>query len=166
MRDLSNLKARKPLRQSLSFRKARSEADWLVGINASRVPFPLHAGVDIHWDEYRLQPFAMVCRRYIENRDFCSSFLFGNFSALVENEGMSLKRTIGSTRHMRVKHSAQTALAYAPHVRAGLKLNRSSKKGNAYVATTLVRPLLPCKRKPTGATAFQRTNPLNSPEPL
>src|SRR3712207_8027611 len=51
---------------------------------------------------------AMVCRRYIENRDF-SSVPFWKLSALTEKEGMSLK-AIGITDYGS-EASAQTAFA-------------------------------------------------------
>lgn len=87
--------------------KARSEADWLVGINASRaLSIARRGGYSL--GRVQTPTLAMVCRRYIENRDF-SSVSFWKLSALVENEGMSLK-AIGSTDY-ESQASAQTALA-------------------------------------------------------
>lgn len=87
--------------------KSRSEADWLVGINASRALSIAHRG-GYSLGRVQTPTLAMVCRRYIENRDF-SSVSFWKLSALVENEGMSLK-AIGSTDY-ESEASAQTALA-------------------------------------------------------
>lgn len=87
--------------------KARSEADWLVGINASRALSIARKG-GYSLGRVQTPTLAMVCRRYIENRDF-SSVSFWKLSALVENEGMSLK-AIGSTDY-ESEASAQTALA-------------------------------------------------------
>lgn len=87
--------------------KARSEADWLVGINASRALSIARKG-GYSLGRVQTPTLAMVCRRYMENRDF-SSVSFWKLSALVENEGISLK-AIGSTDY-ESEASAQTALA-------------------------------------------------------
>ncbi|MCR5003388.1 MAG: DNA topoisomerase 3 [Bacteroidales bacterium] len=50
--------------------KARSEADWLVGINATRA-LSCMAGRGVHsLGRVQTPTLAMVCRRFIENRDF------------------------------------------------------------------------------------------------
>ena len=87
--------------------KSRSEADWLVGINASRALSIARKG---GYSLGRVQPptLAMVCRQYIENRDF-SSVPYWKLSAFTEKEGMSLK-AIGVTDY-ESGASAQTALA-------------------------------------------------------
>ena len=87
--------------------KARSEADWLVGINASRALSIARRG---GYSLGRVQTpiLAMVCRRYIENRDF-SSVPYWKLSALIEKEGVSLK-TVGKEDY-ESEASAQTALA-------------------------------------------------------
>ena len=87
--------------------KARSEADWLVGINASRA---LSIARKDGYSLGRVQTptLAMVCCRYIENRDF-SSVPYWKLSALMEKEGVSLK-AIGITDY-ESEASAQTALA-------------------------------------------------------
>jgi len=87
--------------------KARSEADWLVGINASRALSIARRG---GYSLGRVQTpiLAMVCRRYIENRDF-SSVPYWKLSALIEKEGVSLK-AVGITDY-ESEASAQTALA-------------------------------------------------------
>ena len=87
--------------------KARSEADWLVGINASRALSIARRG---GYSLGRVQTpiLAMVCRRYIENRDF-SSVPYWKLSVHTEKEGLSLK-AIGSEDY-ESEASAQTALA-------------------------------------------------------
>lgn len=52
--------------------KARSQADWLVGINASQA-LSISAGSGV-WSLGRVQTptLAMVCSRYLENKDFVS----------------------------------------------------------------------------------------------
>ena len=87
--------------------KARSEADWLVGINASRALSIARKG-GYSLGRVQTPTLAMVCRRYIENRDF-SSVPYWKLSALMEKEGVSLK-AIGTTDYGS-EASAQTALA-------------------------------------------------------
>ena len=87
--------------------KARSEADWLVGINASRALSIARKG-GYSLGRVQTPTLAMVCRRYIENRDF-SSVLFWKLSVFTEKEGMSLK-AVGSEDY-ESEASAQTALA-------------------------------------------------------
>ena len=87
--------------------KARSEADWLVGINASRALSIARKG-GYSLGRVQTPTLAMVCRRYIENRDF-SSVPYWKFSVLTEKEGVSLK-AIGITDY-ESEASAQTALA-------------------------------------------------------
>ena len=87
--------------------KARSEADWLVGINASRALSIARKG-GYSLGRVQTPTLAMVCRRYIENRDF-SSVPYWTLSALMEKEGVSQK-AIGITDY-ESEASAQTALA-------------------------------------------------------
>ena len=87
--------------------KARSEADWLVGINASRALSIARKG-GYSLGRVQTPTLAMVCRRYIENRDF-SSVPYWNLSVLMEKEGLSLK-AVGNIDY-ESEASAQTALA-------------------------------------------------------
>ena len=73
--------------------KARSEADWLVGINASRALSIARKG-GYSLGRVQTPTLAMVCRRYIEYRDF-SSVPYWKLSVLTEKAGLSLK-AIGS----------------------------------------------------------------------
>lgn len=87
--------------------KARSEADWLVGINASRaLSIARRGGYSL--GRVQTPTLAMVCRRYIENRDF-SSVPYWKLSILTEKEGVSLK-AIGCKDYEN-EALAQTALA-------------------------------------------------------
>ena len=87
--------------------KARSEADWLVGINASRaLSIARRGGYSL--GRVQTPTLAMVCRRYIENRDF-SSVPYWKLSALIEKEGVSLKAV--GCKDYENKALAQTALA-------------------------------------------------------
>ena len=87
--------------------KARSEADWLVGINASRALSIARKG-GYSLGRVQTPTLAMVCRRYIENRDF-SSVPYWKLSALMEKEGVSLK-AVGKEDY-ESEATAQTALA-------------------------------------------------------
>ena len=103
---LSNLKPGNHYDNLYHSAKARSEADWLVGINASRALSIARKG-GYSLGRVQTPTLAMVCRRYIENRDF-SSVPYWKLSALMEKEGVSLK-AIGITDY-ESKASAQTAL--------------------------------------------------------
>ena len=104
---LSNLKPGSHYDNLYHSAKARSEADWLVGINASRALSIARKG-GYSLGRVQTPTLAMVCRRYIVNRDF-SSVPFWKLSVLTEKEGLSLK-AIGS-RNYENEASAQTALA-------------------------------------------------------
>ena len=104
---LSNLKPGSSYDNLYHSAKARSEADWLVGINASRaLSIARRGGYSL--GRVQTPTLAMVCRRYIENRDF-SSVPYWKLSALMEKEGLSLK-AVGITDY-ESEASAQTALA-------------------------------------------------------
>ena len=104
---LSNLKPGSSYDNLYYSAKARSEADWLVGINASRALSIARKG-GYSLGRVQTPTLAMICRRYIENRDF-SSVPYWKLSALMEKEGVSLK-AIGSEDY-ESEASAQTALA-------------------------------------------------------
>ena len=104
---LSNLKPGNCYDNLYHSAKARSEADWLVGINASRALSIARKG-GYSLGRVQTPTLAMVCRRYIENRDF-SSVPYWNLSALMEKEGVSLK-AVGKEDY-ESEASAQTALA-------------------------------------------------------
>ena len=104
---LSNLKPGSHYDNLYHSAKARSEADWLVGINASRALSIVRKG-GYSLGRVQTPTLAMVCRRYIENRDF-SSAPFWKLSVFTEKEGMSLK-AIGCKDYEN-EALAQTALA-------------------------------------------------------
>ena len=103
---LSNLKPGSCYDNLYYSAKSRSEADWLVGINASRALSIARKG-GYSLGRVQTPTLAMLCRRYIENRDF-SSVPYWKLSALMEKEGVSLK-AIGITDY-ESEASAQTAL--------------------------------------------------------
>ena len=104
---LSNLKPGSCYDNLYHSAKARSEADWLVGINASRALSIARKG-GYSLGRVQTPTLAMVCRRYIENRDF-SSIPYWKLSVLTEKESLSLK-AVGSEDY-ESEASAQTALA-------------------------------------------------------
>ena len=104
---LSNLKPGEYYDNLYHSAKARSEADWLVGINASRALSIARKG-GYSLGRVQTSTLAMVCRRYIENRDF-SSVPYWKLSVLTEKEGLLLK-AIGSKDYEN-EALAQTALA-------------------------------------------------------
>ena len=104
---LSNLKPGSHYDNLYYSAKARSEADWLVGINASRALSIARKG-GYSLGRVQTPTLAMVCRRYIEYRDF-SSVPYWKISVLTEKEGVSLK-AVGSEDY-ESEASAQTTLA-------------------------------------------------------
>ena len=104
---LSNLKPGSHYDNLYHSAKARSEADWLVGINASRaLSIARRGGYSL--GRVQTPTLAMVCRRYIENRDF-SSVPYWKLSVLTEKEGLSIKAV--GCKDYENEASAQTALA-------------------------------------------------------
>jgi len=120
---LSNLKLGNSYDNLYYSAKARSEADWLVGINASRaLSIARRGGYSL--GRVQTPTLAMVCRRYIENRDF-SSVPYWKLSVLTEKEGLSIK-AIGCEDY-EDKASAQTALA-ALRSQSRLKVESVARK--------------------------------------
>lgn len=104
---LSNLKSGKCYDNLYYSAKARSEADWLVGINASRALSIVRKG-GYSLGRVQTPALAMVCRRYIENRDF-SSVPYWKLSVHTEKEGLLLE-SVGCIDYEN-EALAQTALA-------------------------------------------------------
>lgn len=104
---LSNLKGGSHYDNLYHSAKARSEADWLVGINASRALSIARKG-GYSLGRVQTPTLAMVCRRYIENRDF-SSVPYWKLSVHTEKEGLSIKAV--GCKDYENEASAQTALA-------------------------------------------------------
>ena len=104
---LSNLKPGDYYDNLYHSAKARSEADWLVGINASRALSIARKG-GYSLGRVQTPTLAMVCRRYIENRDF-SSVPYWKLSVHTEKEGLSIKAV--GCKDYENEALAQTALA-------------------------------------------------------
>ncbi|MCQ2142281.1 MAG: DNA topoisomerase 3 [Bacteroidales bacterium] len=70
--------------------KARSEADWLVGINATRA-LSIIAGKGVRsLGRVQTPTLAMVCKRYLENRDFVPQ-PFWNIRVTAQKDGIPFK---------------------------------------------------------------------------
>ena len=104
---LANLKPGNHYTSLYHAAQARAEADWLVGINASRALSIARKG-GYSLGRVQTPTLAMVCRRYMAHRDF-ASVPYWKISALMEKEDLSLK-AVGST-DFEDEASAQTALA-------------------------------------------------------
>ena len=120
---LSNLKPGSSYDNLYYSAKARSEADWLVGINASRALSIARKG-GYSLGRVQTPTLSMVCRRYIENRDF-SSVPYWKLSVLTEKEGVSLKAV--GCKDYENEASAQTALA-ALRSQSQLKVESVARK--------------------------------------
>ena len=70
--------------------KARSEADWLVGINATRALSCMAGRGVFSLGRVQTPTLAMVCRRFIENRDFVPQ-TFWNIKVSSERDGLAFK---------------------------------------------------------------------------
>lgn len=69
--------------------KARSEADWLVGINASRALSIARKG-GYSLGRVQTPTLAMVCRRYLENKHFTSA-PYWRLNVTTDKDGISIK---------------------------------------------------------------------------
>ena len=87
--------------------KARSEADWLVGINASRALSIARRGA-YSLGRVQTPTLAMICRRYLEHQGF-SSVPFWRLQAFVLKDGVLLQNTC--TEDFATEGEAQTAFA-------------------------------------------------------
>ena len=87
--------------------KARSEADWLVGINASRALSIARRGA-YSLGRVQTPTLAMICRRYLEHQGF-SSVPFWRLQAFVQKDGVLLQTTC--TEDFATEGEAQTAFA-------------------------------------------------------
>ena len=87
--------------------KARSEADWLVGINASRALSIAQRGA-YSLGRVQTPTLAMICRRYLEHQGF-SSVPFWRLQAFVQKDGVLLQSTC--TEDFSTEGEAQTAFA-------------------------------------------------------
>lgn len=104
---LANLKSGSHYDSLYHSAKARAEADWLVGINASRaLSIARRRGYSL--GRVQTPTLAMVCRRFLENKQF-TSVPYWRLSALTEEGGLSIKAV--SLQNFDNEAAAQSALA-------------------------------------------------------
>lgn len=147
---LSNLKPGSHYDNLYHSAKARSEADWLVGINASRALSIARKG-GYSLGRVQTPTLAMVCRRYIENRDF-SSVPYWKLSVAVEKEGISLKAVSSSA--FEDEANAQSALAMLRE-QSRLQVTSVARKVT-HTSPPLLFDLTTLQKKPTKARLFSR----------
>ena len=157
---LSNLKPGSHYDNLYYSAKARSEADWLVGINASRALSIARKG-GYSLGRVQTPTLAMVCRRYIENRDF-SSVPFWKLSVHTEKEGLSLK-AIGSTDY-ESEAAAQTALV-ALRSQSRLKVESVAKQV-AHISPPLLYDLTALQKEANRRHGFSADKTLSIAQSL
>lgn len=87
--------------------KARSEADWLVGINASRA-LSISAGkIGFSLGRVQTPTLSIICRRYIENKEF-KSIPYWKLEAMLDKDGILWKAVSETTFERR--ETAQSAV--------------------------------------------------------
>ena len=104
---LSNLKNGSAYDSLYHAAQARAEADWLVGINASRALSIARRG-EYSLGRVQTPTLAMVCHRYLEHKNF-TSVPYWKLSALLEQEGNTLKAV--SLNQYDTEAAAHSALA-------------------------------------------------------
>ena len=157
---LSNLKGGSHYDNLYHSAKARSEADWLVGINASRALSIARKG-GYSLGRVQTPTLAMVCRRYIENRDF-SSAPYWKLSAFTEKEGMSLKAV--GCKDYENEALAQTALA-ALRSQSRLKVESVAKQV-AHISPPLLYDLTALQKEANRRHGFSADKTLSIAQSL
>ena len=157
---LSNLKPGNSYNNLYYSAKSRSEADWLVGINASRALSIVRKG-GYSLGRVQTPTLAMVCRRYIENRDF-SSAPYWKLSAFTEKEGMSLKAV--GCKDYENEALAQTALA-ALRSQSRLKVESVAKQV-AHISPPLLYDLTALQKEANRRHGFSADKTLSIAQSL
>lgn len=157
---LSNLKGGSHYDNLYHSAKAKSKADWLVGINASRaLSIARRGGYSL--GRVQTPTLAMVCRRYIENRDF-SSAPYWKLSAFTEKEGMSLKAV--GCKDYENEALAQTALA-ALRSQSRLKVESVAKQV-AHISPPLLYDLTALQKEANRRHGFSADKTLSIAQSL
>ena len=157
---LSNLKPGSSYDNLYHSAKARSEADWLVGINASRALSIARMG-GYSLGRVQTPTLSMVCRRYIENRDF-SSIPYWKLSVLTEKESLSLKAI--DDEDYTSEASAQTALA-ALRSQSRLKVESVARQVG-HTAPPLLYDLTALQKEANRRHGFSADKPLSIAQSL
>ena len=87
--------------------KARSEADWLVGINASRALSISASKNGFSLGRVQTPTLSIICRKYIENKEF-KSVPYWKLEAMLDKDGI-LWKTVSETTFER-RETAQSAV--------------------------------------------------------
>ena len=157
---LSNLKGGSHYDNLYHSAKARSKADWLVGINASRaLSIARRGGYSL--GRVQTPTLAMVCRRYIENRDF-SSVPYWKLSVHTEKEGLSIKAV--GCKDYENEASAQTALA-ALRSQSRLKVESVAKQV-AHISPPLLYDLTALQKEANRRHGFSADKTLSIAQSL
>ena len=157
---MANLKSGNNYENLYHSAQARAEADWLVGINASRaLSIARRGGYSL--GRVQTPTLAMVCRRYIENRDF-SSAPYWKLSAFTEKEGMSLKAV--GCKDYENEALAQTALA-ALRSQSRLKVESVAKQV-AHISPPLLYDLTALQKEANRRHGFSADKTLSIAQSL
>lgn len=107
--------------------KARSQADWVVGINASQA-LSISAGHGV-WSLGRVQTptLAMICSRYLENKDFKPQTYF---QIKLHTAKEATQFAILSTERYDTKQNADTILERVRSAESVSVINVETKQGN------------------------------------
>ena len=124
---LENLVSGKEYDNMYASAKARSQADWVVGINASQA-LSISAGYGI-WSLGRVQTptLAMICSRYLENKDFKPQTYF-QVKLHTAKEGTAFAAL--STDRYDTKQNADTILERIRSSESVSVVNVETKQGN------------------------------------
>ena len=124
---LSSLRAGSEFDNLYRAGKARSEADWLVGINASRA-LSISAGRNGYsLGRVQTPTLSIICKRYLENKKF-QSVPYWKLEAAIEKDNMKLKAVSDTNYNSRDKAlSAVKAILEDDYATAGKGLLSVSK---------------------------------------
>lgn len=124
---LSSLRAGSEFDNLYCAGKARSEADWLVGINASRA-LSISAGRNGYsLGRVQTPTLSIICKRYLENKKF-QSVPYWKLEAVIEKDNMKLKAVSDTNYNSRDKAlSAVKAILEDDYATAGKGLLSVSK---------------------------------------
>jgi len=124
---LENLMPGKEYDNLYASAKARSQADWVVGINASQA-LSITAGYGV-WSLGRVQTptLAMICSRYLENKDFKPQTYF---QVKLHTAKDATQFAAISTERFGTKQDADTILERIRSAESVSVLNVETKQGN------------------------------------
>lgn len=124
---LENLVSGKEYNNLYASAKARSQADWVVGINASQA-LSISAGYGV-WSLGRVQTptLAMICSRYLENKDFKPQTYF---QIKLHTAKEATQFAAISTDRYDTKQNADTILERVRSAKSVSVINVETKQGN------------------------------------